>query len=103
MFTEFIYSIQGIKSLVASKEPELDVLKASGDDIANKGSSSIIAPFEKQIFSRWDDLEKKITYIESTLKLKLTEIEKAENEPPPEKRRMLEEEEVLFCFLFCFK
>ena len=79
-----------------SKEQELDALKTRGDEISCKGNSSIVSSFEKQIFSRWDDLEKKLKYIESTLQMKLKEIERAENGPPPQKRQILEDEEVCY-------
>ena len=75
-----------------AKESELDILKHCGDDISQKGNSSLVEPFEQQIYKRWDELERKIKFVGSTLEMKLKEIEKSED-PPPEKRRIIEEQE----------
>ena len=84
---------QSIQSLYDAKESELDILKHCGDEISQKGNSSLVEPFEQQIYKRWDELESKIKFVGSTLEMKLKEIEKSEN-PPPEKRRIIEEQEV---------
>ena len=67
-------------------------MKQCGDGISQKGNSSLVEPFEQQIYKRWDQLESKIKFVGSTLEVKLKEIENSEN-PPPEKRRIIEEQE----------
>ena len=44
-------------------------MKALGDDIANKGKPSLVQPYEKQLYKRWEDLEKKF-------ELKITDSER---------------------------
>lgn len=82
-------------SLITSKESDLDLLKNRGDEIANKGNSSIVEPYEKKIYKRWDDMEKKCNDVEASLLSKLKEIQNAEQQPPVKQRRVLAEEEVL--------
>ena len=57
--------------MVNAKDADLDTLKAIGDELVQKGRSSVVEPYERQIYQRWDDLEKKLTSIDVMLKLKL--------------------------------
>ncbi|XP_057306952.1 utrophin-like isoform X3 [Hydractinia symbiolongicarpus] len=87
--------LKGLMSLITSKESDLDSLKSRGDEIANKGNSSIVEPYEKKIYKRWDDMEKKCNDVEASLLSKLKEIQNAEQQPPVKQRRVLAEEEVI--------
>lgn len=77
-----------------AKESDLDILKSLGDEIVKHGRSSVVEPYEKQIYKRWDELEKKLDSSDSMLKMKLKEIERQEKEQE-DKRNKVEEEEVM--------
>ena len=99
--------------MVNSKDSDLDQLKSIGDELVQKGRSSVVEPYEKQIFQRWDTLEKKLNSIEEMLQMKLNEFDEKERHEEmlrvqAEKKRLVADEEVLdkfellfnyFCFL----
>ena len=80
--------------MVSAKDGDLDSLKAIGDDLVQKGRASVVEPYEKQIYKRWDELEKKLNKIENMLSMKLKEFEDKEKEAVTAemKRTTLEEE-----------
>ena len=94
--------------MVNSKDSDLDQLKSIGDELVQKGRSSVVEPYEKQIFLRWDTLEKKLNSIDEMLQMKLNEFDEKERHEEmlrvqAEKKRLVANEEVsLFCFLLFF-
>ena len=94
--------------MVNSKDSDLDQLKSIGDELVQKGRSSVVEPYEKQIFLRWDTLEKKLNSIDEMLQMKLNEFDEKERHEEmlrvqAEKKRLVANEEVsLFCFFTFF-
>ena len=94
--------------MVNSKDSDLDQLKSIGDDIVQKGRSSVVEPYEKQIFQRWDALEKKLTSIDEMLQMKLDEFDEKERHEEmlrvqAEKKRLVADEEVSLLNVFTYK
>lgn len=75
-----------------AKESDLDGLKTLGDDIVRHGRSSVVEPFEKQIYKRWDELEKKLETSDSMLQMKLKEIEKQEQQQADIRHQVAQDE-----------
>lgn len=72
-----------MKKDVDENETRLDALKALGDDIANKGKPSLVQPYEKQLYERWEELEKRLEFKTSDTERKIqliTEREQREEE-----------------------
>ena len=91
--------------MVNAKDSDLDKLKAIGDELVQKGRSSVVEPYERQIYSRWDELEKKLNSIDSMLKLKLNEFDEKEKQEEmmrvqAEKKLLVANEEVCLKFYF---
>lgn len=89
--------------MVNSKDTDLDQLKSIGDELVQKGRSSVVEPYEKQIFQRWDELEKKLNSIGQTLTGKLQELESKERQEEmsrvqAEKKRLVANEEVFMAY-----
>ena len=63
----------------------MDSLKSLGDEIANKGKPSLVQPFEKQIFKRWEDLEKKFEFKISDTENKIQQIKEREEREEEER------------------
>lgn len=90
-----------------SKDSDLDKLKAIGDELVQKGHSSVVEPYEKQIYQRWDELEKKLQSTENMLNMKLKEFEDKEREEQQrqaeKQKQMVVNEEVRLCsYLTCW-
>nr|XP_012563309.1 unnamed protein product [Hydra vulgaris] len=95
-----LMKLKGIKSIVDAKESELDSFKMRGDDIATICNSKLVSACENEIFKRWNELEDKIKYIQSTLEMKLKEIDRVDrmeklDEAPPAKHRVIEAKQVV--------
>ena len=71
-------------------------MKSLGDDIANKGKPSLVQPFEKQVFKRWEDLEKKfevkISDAERKIQLIKEQEEREEEERLQSALKLIEEQ-----------
>jgi hypothetical protein len=87
--------------MVSSKDSDLDKLKTIGDELVQKGRSSVVEPYEKQIYQRWDELEKKLQNTESMLNIKLTEFEEKDrleqHRQAEKQKQMIANEEVRYC------
>lgn len=85
-----------MKKDVDDNESKLDSLKTLGDEIASKGKASLVQPYEKQLYKRWEDLEKKFEFKISDTERKLQQInekeQKDEEERLQEAMRVMEEE-----------
>ncbi|XP_065653209.1 utrophin-like isoform X2 [Hydra vulgaris] len=95
-----LMKLKGIKSIVDAKESELDSFKMRGDDIATICNSKLVSACENEIFKRWNELEDKIKYIQSTLEMKLKEIDRVDRiekleEAPPAKHRVIETKQIV--------